>query len=159
MLDTLQNQLQLPGSTLLLATAVVLLAGMVRGFSGFGLSALIMAVMAVAIPPIALIPVCFILEAAASLVMFRGGMTDGNCPLVIKLVAGYVLGVPLGLAADCCRPLVRSWRPSCRRVNRTWCGTWRRAKRARCLTQALAARGLPKRRDGAARRHRGSRAR
>ncbi len=99
MLDFLQNQLLLPGGTLLLLCSVALVAGMVRGFSGFGLSALIMAVMAVSIPPIMLIPICFILEASASLVMFRGGMIDGDRALVIRLVAGYTVGIPIGLAA------------------------------------------------------------
>ena len=99
MLDSLQNQLQLPAGTLALICIVALIAGMVRGFSGFGLSALVMAVMAVLIPPIALIPVCFILEATASLVMFRGGMLDGDRALVVKLITAYTLGLPTGLAA------------------------------------------------------------
>ena len=99
MLYTLQEQLALPGSTLMLAGAVALLAGAVRGFAGFGLSAIIMAALAVQISPVALIPVCFVLEAFASVFMFRGGMSEGNKPLVLKLTAGYALGMPLGLSA------------------------------------------------------------
>lgn len=99
MLDTLQNHLQLDSQALALAVLVMVLAGMVRGFSGFGLSALIMASLALLIPPIALIPVCFLLEATASAVMFRGGLADGNRQIVFGLVIGYVLGMPLGLFA------------------------------------------------------------
>ncbi len=99
MLDTLQNHLQLSAGSLLLAVLVVVIAGMVRGFAGFGLSALIMASLVLLIPPIALIPVCFLLEAVASAVMFRGGLADGNRRVVIGLVIGHVAGMPLGLYA------------------------------------------------------------
>lgn len=99
MFDTLQNQLQLSGSTLLLAFLVVILAGMVRGFSGFGLSALVMAGIALFIPPIALIPVCYLLETAASLVMVRGGIRDANRRIVFGLVVGSAVGMPMGLSA------------------------------------------------------------
>lgn len=99
MLDTLQNHLQLSSSALLLAVLVMIVAGMVRGFSGFGLSALVMASLALLIPPIALIPICFLLEAFASAVMFRGGLADGNRQVVMALVIGYVAGMPLGLFA------------------------------------------------------------
>ena len=99
MLHFLQNQLQLSGNVLLLMAGVVLLAGMVRGFAGFGLSALVMASLAVFIPPLALIPVSFIFEAVSSLVMFRGGLREGNRPLLLGLITGYALGLPVGLAA------------------------------------------------------------
>ena len=99
MLDILQNQLQLSGSTLSLMAAFALLAGMVRGFAGFGLSALVMASLALFIPPVALIPVCFIFEAVSSLVMFRGGLREGNRPLLFGLITGYTIGLPVGLAA------------------------------------------------------------
>ncbi|MBT7906218.1 MAG: sulfite exporter TauE/SafE family protein, partial [Marinovum sp.] len=44
---------------------VCLLAGIVRGFSGFALSALVMASAALIIPPVELIPVCWWLEICA----------------------------------------------------------------------------------------------
>ncbi len=99
MFDTLQTQLQLSGSTLLLATFVVILAGMVRGFSGFGLSALVMASLALLVPPLALIPVCYVLEATASLLMARGGLRDANRRIAFGLAIGSAVGLPIGLAA------------------------------------------------------------
>lgn len=98
MLDTLQTLLQLSSETLAISSVALLAAGMVRGFSGFGLSALLMAAISLRIPPIQLIPVCFLLEAIASMVMLRGRMAKGNTRLVIGLVAGYAVGIPLGLA-------------------------------------------------------------
>lgn len=99
MLDTLQAHLQLSATTLALATIVALVAGIVRGFSGFGLSALVMAALALLIPPIALIPVCFLLEAVSGAVMFRGGLVNADRKLVLRLVVASALGVPMGLAA------------------------------------------------------------
>ncbi|MFK8083733.1 MAG: TSUP family transporter [Granulosicoccus sp.] len=99
MFDTLQAHLQLSASTLALACTVAFVAGMVRGFSGFGLSALIMAGLALVIAPLALIPVCFILEAVSGAILFRGGLIDANRKLVAGLVAGSAVGMPIGLAA------------------------------------------------------------
>ncbi|MFK7994210.1 MAG: TSUP family transporter [Granulosicoccus sp.] len=99
MLDTLQSHLQLPASSLAVAAIVVLVASMVRGFSGFGLSALVMAGLALLIPPIGLIPVCFLLELVSSAIMFRGGLIHANRSLVQGLVIGTAIGMPIGLAA------------------------------------------------------------
>jgi len=78
---------------------VVFVAGMVRGFSGFALSALIMASVALILPPIKLIPICYILEATASLIMFRGGLRDADMKIVWGLTIGSAIGIPLGLYA------------------------------------------------------------
>lgn len=82
---------------MLFCLAAVFFAGLVRGFSGFALSALIMASIVVILPPIYLIPICFILEGVASMVMFRGGMRDASMPMVWGLVIGSSVGVPIGL--------------------------------------------------------------
>lgn len=76
---------------------ICLLAGIVRGFSGFALSALVMASAALIIPPIELIPVCWWLELCAGLMMIRGGWKDADRRLAITLVVGSSLGLPLGL--------------------------------------------------------------
>lgn len=75
----------------------VLAAGLVRGFSGFGLSATVMACLVFVLPPIALIPVCFVLEASASLLMARGGMRTADRTLSAALAGGNLIGVPIGL--------------------------------------------------------------
>ncbi len=76
---------------------ICLLAGIVRGFSGFAFSALVMASAALIIPPIELIPVCWWLELCAGLMMIRGGWKDADRRLAITLVVGSSLGLPLGL--------------------------------------------------------------
>jgi len=72
-------------------------AGMVRGFAGFALSALVMAAAATIISPISLIPVLWFLEMAASLQMAGGGWRDANRTIAILLVMGNFIGWPIGL--------------------------------------------------------------
>jgi len=76
---------------------IVLAAGIVRGFSGFALSALIMATAVVILPPIALIPMLWWLEMSASLLMLKGGFADADRPTAYGLVIGSALGWPIGL--------------------------------------------------------------
>ncbi len=99
MLYNLQNFLSLSGSEVIISLVVVLFAGMVRGFAGFGMSALIMAGLALIIPPVTLIPVCFIMETLASFMMFRGGVRMADHKVVWGLVIGTVIGTPIGLMA------------------------------------------------------------
>ncbi len=94
MFETILNFSQ---TELLIFTGVIFLAGMVRGFAGFALSAVVMASLAVIVPPIELIPVCYILEAAATLVMVRGGFKDADMGVVTGLSIGSLVGVPIGL--------------------------------------------------------------
>ena len=99
MLDALADLLELtPGETLF-AVATVFVAGVVRGFSGFALSALVIAGLVTVLPPVALIPVCFTLEMAASAVSVRGGLREADRGIVAGLVIGGFVGLPIGLAA------------------------------------------------------------
>lgn len=99
MIATLTQLTGLPLNDLIIVAAAVLVAGVIRGFAGFGLSAIVMASVASTIPPIELIPMCFLLEVAASLAMFRGGMANANMKIVWILVIGSAIGVPAGLFA------------------------------------------------------------
>ncbi|MEM8979721.1 MAG: sulfite exporter TauE/SafE family protein [Pseudomonadota bacterium] len=74
------------------------LAGMVRGFSGFALSALVMATAIYRLPPVELIPMLWWLELVASLLMVRDGWKDADRRIAIILVLGSAIGTPLGLA-------------------------------------------------------------
>ncbi len=78
-------------------TAIVLTAGLVRGFSGFALSALIMATAVIILPPIALIPMLWWLEMSASLLMLKDGFKDADRPTTYGLVIGNSVGWPIGL--------------------------------------------------------------
>lgn len=72
-------------------------AGLVRGFAGFALSALVMAVAVTFLAPIELIPILWFLEMAASVLMARGGWRDADRKSVITLVLGNWAGWPVGL--------------------------------------------------------------
>lgn len=99
MIETLSRYLDLPADQMAVIAAVVFLAGMVRGFSGFALTAVVMASLVVILPPVQLIPICFILEGVASLAMFRGGAKDADMKTVWGLSIGSALGTPIGLYA------------------------------------------------------------
>jgi uncharacterized protein len=99
LITTLTQYSGLALNDLMIVLAAVFMAGLIRGFAGFGLSAIVMASVAIIIPPIELIPMCFLLEGAASLAMFRGGMAHANMKIVWGLVICSAIGVPLGLLA------------------------------------------------------------
>ena len=99
MIDTLTQLTNLPTQDFLIAAVAVFMAGLVRGFAGFGLSAILMAGIVTLIPPVELIPICYILEGAASLAMYRGGTKDADMIIVWGLVIGSAIGVPIGLYA------------------------------------------------------------
>ncbi len=82
-----------------IAALAVFAAGMVRGFAGFALSAVMMASLVVLIPPVSLIPVCYLLEGVASAVMLRGGITHADRRIAWGLALTSALGVPIGLFA------------------------------------------------------------
>ncbi len=83
---------------LIALTAICFLAGLVRGFSGFALSAVAMAAAASILPPIELIPVLWWLEMTASLMMLKGGWKDADRRVVFGLVIASTIGTPLGIA-------------------------------------------------------------
>lgn len=82
------------------AVLVCFVAGAVRGFAGFGLSAMVLAMLAVFIPPIELIPVFWFLEMAASLVLMKGGWADADRQAAIILICSAGLGLPFGLVVS-----------------------------------------------------------
>lgn len=90
--------LNLTGTEFAALAAIVTLAGVVRGFSGFALSALVMAAGVMILPPIELIPICWCLEMVASALMARSGWQEADRGVVLGLVLGSAVGVPVGLA-------------------------------------------------------------
>ncbi len=108
MLNTVSAFAELAPTQLIVCVGAVFLASLVRGFSGFALSALIMASLVVFIPPIHLIPICFLLEATASMVMLKGGIKEADMKIVWGLVIGSAIGVPIGLLATTSLPVESS---------------------------------------------------
>jgi uncharacterized membrane protein YfcA len=99
LIDTVLQLTGLPLQDLLIATIAVLAAGLIRGFAGFGLSAMLMASIVTIIPPVSLIPICFILEGVAGVAMLKGGIKNANMTLVWGLAIGSAIGAPIGLYA------------------------------------------------------------
>lgn len=90
----LDSPLELTGLLL-----IVLLAGVVRGAIGFGFSALVVASTVFWLPPVAVICLVILLEAAASLLMLEQTKTAINKPVLWRLslsgAASSIVGVTL----------------------------------------------------------------
>ena len=100
--------LGLSSQALAAIAAICFAAGIVRGFAGFALSALVMATAVSFLPPVELIPVLWWLELAASVIMLRGGFRDADRRAAYTLSAGSYLGWPLGLWLTTTLPVATS---------------------------------------------------
>ena len=85
-----------PGALAWLAAAC-LIAGFVRGYSGFGFSALLIAASSLVTNPLNFVAVVVILETVMSLQAARGAGPDVDWRRVGWLMAGAAIGLPLGL--------------------------------------------------------------
>lgn len=100
--------LDLTTSEIAILAVITFGAGLVRGFSGFALSALVMATAVLILPPIELIPMLWWLEMSASVLMLKGGWADADRGTVFGLVIGSVCGWPLGLTLTTTLPVETS---------------------------------------------------
>lgn len=96
MLNTLSEITHLTPDLLWIVIASSLFAGMIRGFTGFALSAALMAILANFIPPIEMVAICLLLEIIASLVMMRDGAKNADMRVVWAMVIGSAIGTPIG---------------------------------------------------------------
>lgn len=85
-----------PGGLAWLAVAC-LVAGFVRGYSGFGFSALLIAASSLVTSPLNFVAVVVILETAMSIHAAKGAGPDIDWRRVGWLLGGAALGLPLGL--------------------------------------------------------------
>ena len=92
----------------LILLAITFLAGVVRGFSGFALSAMVMATAVIILPPIELIPMLWWLEMSASILMVRNGFQQADRPMTYALVLGNIIGWPIGLNLTMALPVETS---------------------------------------------------
>jgi uncharacterized membrane protein YfcA len=79
--------------------AVVFLAAIVRGFSGFGFSLLAITALSLLMPPAAVIPSIFMLEVAASLHLLPSVWKDVHWRTLRWLIVGCFVATPLGVWA------------------------------------------------------------
>lgn len=82
-----------------LASGLIFLAAIVRGYSGFGFSLLAITSLSLIFPPAQIIPAIFLLEIAASLHMLPAIWRDVHWRSLAFLMAGTVAGTPLGVHA------------------------------------------------------------
>lgn len=79
------------------ACCAVFLAALVRGYSGFGLSALIVTSLALIIPPTEVVPIAMALEVLASVTMLRQIWHDVAWRRTGVLLAASCIGTPFGV--------------------------------------------------------------
>jgi uncharacterized membrane protein YfcA len=94
----LWSSLLLSPSEAIAIAVICFAAGLVRGFTGFALSAFGLALAVLILPPVELIPVMWWLEMAASLVMLRHGWGGADMKAVVTLVVGSAMGLIIGLS-------------------------------------------------------------
>ncbi len=107
-MTSILSSVELTQAQFLYSLMAIFLAGVVRGFSGFALSALTMASVAIILPPIELIPLCFLLETSAGLMMLRGGLASARMDIVWVLSLSSIVGIPIGLLATTVMPVETS---------------------------------------------------
>ena len=82
---------------LIYAVLVVLGSAIVRGYSGFGFSLLTISALSLVFPPVEVIASIFLLEIAASLHLLPGIWRDVQWRSVGLLLAGTLIGTPVGV--------------------------------------------------------------
>ncbi len=92
MLGTSLSAIELAG-----LAGVLLAGGFVRGYGGFGTSAVVITALSPFISPSKLVPVMIMLEFVASLIQARGAWPNIDWSILKVLVLGVAIGSPLGL--------------------------------------------------------------
>jgi len=92
------SSFSLPEHWLVLA-ACAFVAGLVRGFSGFGLSAVLVASASFVVSPKLIIPTAQAMEVIASIALIPTVWRDVNWKWLTPLASAYLLSIPLGVAA------------------------------------------------------------
>ncbi len=75
---------------------IIFVAGLARGYAGFGLSAVAITAGAIFIEPVKLVPVLYLLEIIASIHMLRSVYKDIDRTLLIYALIGCAIGMPIG---------------------------------------------------------------
>lgn len=86
-----------PPHVLILGSLFVFLAAIVRGYSGFGFSLLVITALSLLMAPATFIPSIFMLEVAASLHLLPGIWKDIHWRSLAPLIIGCLIGTPLGV--------------------------------------------------------------
>ncbi len=87
-----------PLPVLVAGLLVSLGAGVVRGFAGFGYSALTVAGLALFVAPATVVPAVLALEIVASISMWRSALRDADRDWLRALLIGNLIFIPVGIA-------------------------------------------------------------
>ena len=88
---------ELPLYLIVTGIAVVFIAGVVRGFAGFGFSALCVAALSMFVSPARVVPPIFMLEIVASVTLLRGAWLFVDWRWMLWLVLGNAMFIPVGV--------------------------------------------------------------
>ncbi len=91
------SAIDLSAGELALGFALVFAAGIVRGFAGFGMSAIIVLSLTMVLPPVQIVPMALMMEVAASLRLLPSVRGDINWVLARRLFLGSLIGAPAGV--------------------------------------------------------------
>jgi uncharacterized membrane protein YfcA len=83
-------------TTELLAVGIVIVAGLVRGTTGFGGAMFMTPVLAILFGPVAAVVIALLLESAAALVMFPDALPKARWRTLLYLTLPAIVTVPLG---------------------------------------------------------------
>lgn len=72
-------------------------AGLVRGYAGFGFAAISIGLISLWRSPSDLVPIIFLLEIPASLLMLRSALRDFSWVWIKPLIGGSIIGIPIGV--------------------------------------------------------------
>jgi len=89
--------LELSSLNLFFIILVVFVASIVRGFNGFGFSAICISGFSLVLPPIEIVPIILILEVLISIFMIKYVWNKIDWNFVFKLLIGIIVGSPIGL--------------------------------------------------------------
>ncbi|WFS01961.1 sulfite exporter TauE/SafE family protein [Rhizobium tumorigenes] len=100
----------LPAHGLVALVAIALVAGLARGFSGFGAALILIPLGGALIGPRLISPVLLVVDGLATLGMVRPAFHLANRREVVTMAAGAIIGVPLGTAVLALMdPLLLRW--------------------------------------------------
>ena len=75
----------------------IFVAAVIRGFTGFGSSLMWVPSLSLVLPPVAVVPITFLLEVAASLHLLPSVRKQSDWPSLWRIWLGAAVGVPAGL--------------------------------------------------------------
>lgn len=96
-ISNLLTWVNLDAFSLTCAITIIFLAAIVRGYTGFGFSVLVVASLTLLLPPAEVIPVVLLMEIVASIGMLPSVWKDVKWKAIAILLIGIVLGAPLGV--------------------------------------------------------------